>query len=1081
MSGMKSQKKRLGVILASIHTGSALNLWTSLASEADRAGVSLYVFPGGRLDSMPDSEYLRNSVYRLANEENLDALISWGSSIGGAVPIEELDSFHASLDPLPYVTIAHKMKGHPCVRFDAYTGMKSLVTHFIRVHGARKIAFIRGPSSHASAEDRYRAYRDALSDAGIACADASPLISDPFPWSEGGSAALQFFEERRLIPGQDFDTLIGTSDMMVFSAVQYLQKSGFSVPRDYRCAGFNNSSESRILSSPLSTVHMPYAEIGVSAFKMVRTLLAGEDTADCTLPATVVLRESCGCRKNLNVSPSPRNTLACAPGVETERLFLRLAELFHLDETGQNAVLQPVLSALSCEDSDLFFNLLERVLDRFFDADRETSLLFDCINLIKGSGCFSVAFLESLERPVLRAITRIQSRVLALKRYETGTLYAILNSLKCDLLCARDRKSLMSILSKHLPQAGIHSAAIALCENDGYSRFIGGFSPSGEYSEESELFPSKHLLPSHLKDNFENGVFLVQPLYMENQPLGYVVCSVPFLDGTVFEELRSAVSSALKGIFLFEETIAAKQKAEQAERAKTEFFANVGIDLCDPLSEIADSLVQMEGELGGMQNASAPDMRVIADRVNQLQSLVAAQTQRTNRLIDLTLSQINELTFKKRLFSIQEVLPSSLASRLDGYPLLHGDPFRLTEAFSCIIENCREGIEISLTSAGLFLTFTSFSPLSPPIWEKNEMLLAEKIILLQYGDFRRELSACSVLLPWPDLAGLPPLKDACTVSRILDLSGDLPLSSFGIPVQAISRDESLSQFGSSGENLLLAWNPDTASLSDWIRVYALRHHPKLFRASFLCYGRDFAGESLIGTIENAVREKKLGPILFIGEPGDSYGLWAGAENSIRIPSMADFASAVSEIPPCLIVFAKIDISAIQEVRLNPATVLVPLLVLPEKISTEEEVSSLSAQSHIILCNSNIASSPEFALRVRAILSGEEILPPHTGALVKKAILYFNRHASSQIARWKLADSVNVSEDYLTRIFHKEIGLSLWEYLNSYRIFLADGLLLRTNDSIYEIAQLTGFQDQAYFCRVFKKIHGFPPGKLRTKN
>jgi YesN/AraC family two-component response regulator len=83
-------------------------------------------------------------------------------------------------------------------------------------------------------------------------------------------------------------------------------------------------------------------------------------------------------------------------------------------------------------------------------------------------------------------------------------------------------------------------------------------------------------------------------------------------------------------------------------------------------------------------------------------------------------------------------------------------------------------------------------------------------------------------------------------------------------------------------------------------------------------------------------------------------------------------------------------------------------------------------------------------------------------------------------RWKLADTVHVSEDYLTRIFHKEIGLSLWEYLNRYRIYIATKMLLETNDTIYEIAENSGFQDQAYFCRVFKKIYGVPPGKIRSK-
>jgi AraC-like DNA-binding protein len=102
-------------------------------------------------------------------------------------------------------------------------------------------------------------------------------------------------------------------------------------------------------------------------------------------------------------------------------------------------------------------------------------------------------------------------------------------------------------------------------------------------------------------------------------------------------------------------------------------------------------------------------------------------------------------------------------------------------------------------------------------------------------------------------------------------------------------------------------------------------------------------------------------------------------------------------------------------------------------------------------------------------------------LVKKTILYFNKHLGSHISRWKLAESVHVSEDYLTRIFHREMGLSLWDYLNRYRILFAANLLRQSDDTIQEIALRSGFQDQAYFCRVFKKILGIPPGKIRQPN
>jgi AraC-like DNA-binding protein len=59
-----------------------------------------------------------------------------------------------------------------------------------------------------------------------------------------------------------------------------------------------------------------------------------------------------------------------------------------------------------------------------------------------------------------------------------------------------------------------------------------------------------------------------------------------------------------------------------------------------------------------------------------------------------------------------------------------------------------------------------------------------------------------------------------------------------------------------------------------------------------------------------------------------------------------------------------------------------------------------------------------------------------------------------------------------------MGLSPWDYLNRFRVFFAAGLLLKTDETIQEIAFRSGFQDHAYFCRVFKKIYGLSPGQYR---
>ncbi len=1073
----KHADKRIGLILASIHTGSSLNLWTALAGEAAREGVSFFIFPGGRLDSLPDSEYLRNSIYRLANAENLDSLISWGSSIGGAVDIGELAKFHRALDPLPYVTIAHKMDGHPSVRFDAYSGMKTLMRHFLDVHGSRRIAFLRGPSSHLSAEDRFRAYRDALAEAGVGDEGSGGLVSDPFPWTDGEAAVIQLYESRGLVPGRDFDTLVGASDMMVLAAVQYLESRGYAIPGDFRCGGFNDSAESRILSSPLSTVHMPYAELGLSAFRLVRTLGGQEGLwtdQDLVLSTDLEIRESCGCGEG---ACHRADTAPCLQGDAEQRkedLLRRLSKLFRLDETDQNAFIQPLFSKLDEKKIPSFLNLFEKVLFRYFGCDQDPRLLFEAIGMLKDARCYDADIINPLVIPMLQMVSQVQARVTAFEKYTTSKRYLILNSLKCDLLCTRDRRTLIAILCRQLPAIGIHSAALVIYDDEEYSHFLGGFLPSGELAEDTEPFPSRNLLPASLMSRFRNDVFLIQPLFMENQSLGYVVCNVPFYIGAVFEELRSSLSSAIRGIFLFEETLAAQKRAEEAERAQAEFFANVGNELSDPLDELSGQLATLE-TLVSASPVRAPEL---TSMVEGLRHKLSTQIYRTNQLLDLTLSRTNELPFSKRLFRPGELFDDENAAGSADLPLLLGDPARFRQALQLVRAFYDDRMETSCHPRGFSISLFASEPTPDQSWATNELMLAEKLVLLQYGELTKGSQCCRIVLPWPNLAGLPPLK-SFEAKGILALSDKLPLSGFGLAVYHQSRDYDPTLLEDYGADLIIAWNPDEAPLEQWLAVYALRHHPRLFKASFLCYGAEIQGEGLIKGIEARVKDRNQGAVLIVSTGTSSYAPWASEDHVLRIRSMEEFDGAVQDMIPSIIVFEAVDIPAIHHVRRHTDTGVTPIFVLPRKLDMETDIEELCRIPHVLLCNRGIAESPEFSARVATLMAGKELLPPHTGALVKRAILYFNLHAATPIARWKLAQAVNLSEDYLTRIFHRETGFSPWEYLSRYRIILASELLIRSDDTIHEIALQTGFQDQAYFCRVFKKVHGLPPGKYRS--
>ena len=97
--------------------------------------------------------------------------------------------------------------------------------------------------------------------------------------------------------------------------------------------------------------------------------------------------------------------------------------------------------------------------------------------------------------------------------------------------------------------------------------------------------------------------------------------------------------------------------------------------------------------------------------------------------------------------------------------------------------------------------------------------------------------------------------------------------------------------------------------------------------------------------------------------------------------------------------------------------------------------------------------------------------------VKKMII---ENLSVEMSREELAQQVYMSPDYLTKLFKKETGMSLSEYIMHKRIQLAQQLLASTELSVVEIAQKAGFSYSSYFVRIFKKKVGITPQQYRKE-
>lgn len=90
--------------------------------------------------------------------------------------------------------------------------------------------------------------------------------------------------------------------------------------------------------------------------------------------------------------------------------------------------------------------------------------------------------------------------------------------------------------------------------------------------------------------------------------------------------------------------------------------------------------------------------------------------------------------------------------------------------------------------------------------------------------------------------------------------------------------------------------------------------------------------------------------------------------------------------------------------------------------------------------------------------------------------------SSPLTVEALSRKVFISPQYLTRLFHRYLSCSTYEYLISFRISRAKELLITESRlEIQTVAHLTGFSDASHFISVFRKIVGMTPLEFRKEN
>lgn len=94
-------------------------------------------------------------------------------------------------------------------------------------------------------------------------------------------------------------------------------------------------------------------------------------------------------------------------------------------------------------------------------------------------------------------------------------------------------------------------------------------------------------------------------------------------------------------------------------------------------------------------------------------------------------------------------------------------------------------------------------------------------------------------------------------------------------------------------------------------------------------------------------------------------------------------------------------------------------------------------------------------------------------------MYIKGHLGDNLTVKDTAQALRVNANYLSGIFHRELGMTFIDFVNHQRAEQAAALLRQTNLQIQHIAASVGYNNTSYFARKFASVYGCTPKQYRA--
>lgn len=209
-----------------------------------------------------------------------------GAIVTSPTPADEA-FLEATAVAVPVVVFQRSLTRHAGVDVDNVAGGLAATRHLL-AQGRRRIAALGWSSLPSRAvQQRLAGYRAAMADAGLAAqvrVTWAPALSE----ADGAAAAAALLEAERP------DALFVLSDVLAIGVLHTLRRAGLRVPEDIAVVGYDDLPCAPFLAPPLTTVRLPYQEMGHAAVVWLLDAVRGRaaQPLHATYQSELILRES---------------------------------------------------------------------------------------------------------------------------------------------------------------------------------------------------------------------------------------------------------------------------------------------------------------------------------------------------------------------------------------------------------------------------------------------------------------------------------------------------------------------------------------------------------------------------------------------------------------------------------------------------------------------------------------------------------------------------------------------------------------------------------------------------------------------